>query len=79
MIPTELQNILTEDSETLSGAIRFRETRVPVRTLLDYVNYGDSLESFLLGYPAVKREQALAVLSWQDKHIQEVMKQELMA
>jgi len=73
MIPSELEDILSQDTEIVSGAICFRGTRVPVSILLDYVNGGDSLESFLLGYSSVSRDQALAVLAWQDKQVKSAM------
>ena len=37
-------------------------TRVPVRSLFDYLEGGDTLEEFLRQFPSVKREQAIAVL-----------------
>jgi uncharacterized protein (DUF433 family) len=35
---------------------------VPVRTLLDHIEAGDSLEIFLEDFPSVSREQAIAYL-----------------
>jgi uncharacterized protein (DUF433 family) len=40
----------------------FVGTRVPVRTLLDYLEGGDSLDEFLDNFPSVGREQAIAFL-----------------
>jgi uncharacterized protein (DUF433 family) len=40
----------------------FIGTRVPVRTLLDYLEAGDSLDEFLEDFPSVSREQAVAAL-----------------
>ena len=77
MIPSELEDVLSQDPEIVSGAICFKATRVPVSILLDYVNGGDSLECFLLGYPGVTREQALKVLAWQDKQAKTAMGLEL--
>ena len=37
-------------------------TRVPVRSLFDYLEGGETLEEFLHQFPSVKREQAIAVL-----------------
>lgn len=45
--------------EILSGAAVFVGTRVPVRTLLDYIEAGDSLDVFLEDFPGVRREQAV--------------------
>jgi uncharacterized protein (DUF433 family) len=50
------------DPEIMSGTPCFSGTRVPVRTLFDVLEHGDSLEYFLEGYPTVSREQAIAVL-----------------
>jgi uncharacterized protein (DUF433 family) len=40
----------------------FVGTRVPVRTLLDHLEAGDSLADFLQDFPSVTREQAVAAL-----------------
>jgi len=40
----------------------FRGTRVPVHTLFDYLEGGDTLAEFLEGFPTVSRELALAAL-----------------
>jgi uncharacterized protein (DUF433 family) len=44
------------------GTPVFAGTRVPVRTLIDYLEGGDSLDAFLADFPTVTREQAIAVL-----------------
>mgnify|MGYP001585321873 CR=1 FL=1 len=46
----------------LGGAPVFAGTRVPVQTLLDYVEGSDSLDDFLMDFPSVSREHAIAVL-----------------
>lgn len=46
----------------MSGAVVFAGTRVPVDTLLDYLEEGDTLDHFLEDFPTVRREQAIAVL-----------------
>jgi uncharacterized protein (DUF433 family) len=50
------------DPEILGGAPVFVGTRVPVRTLLDYLEAGDSLNEFLEDFPSVTRDQAVAAL-----------------
>jgi uncharacterized protein (DUF433 family) len=62
MIPVELEGILVCTPDTLSGAVRFVGTRVPVQARLDTLRGGDSVEDFLDGYPGVTLDQALAVL-----------------
>jgi uncharacterized protein (DUF433 family) len=46
----------------MHGLPVFRETRVPVQTLFDYLEGGDTLGEFLEGFPTVPRELALAAL-----------------
>jgi uncharacterized protein (DUF433 family) len=50
------------DPEVMSGAAVFSGTRVPVRTFIDYLEGGDSVEEFLEGFPSVTREQVFAFL-----------------
>ena len=40
----------------------FHGTRVPVQTLLDYLEAGDSIDDFLEGFPSVSRDQLIAFL-----------------
>ena len=40
----------------------FRGTRVPVQTLFDYIENGESLDEFLEGFPTISRELAVQVL-----------------
>ena len=46
----------------LGGTPVFRGTRVPIQTLFDYLEGGETLEDFLEGFPTVTRESALAAL-----------------
>ena len=59
---TSLAGITYRDPDVLSGVPVFVGTRVPVRSLFDYLEGGDSLEEFLHQFPSVKREQTIAVL-----------------
>ena len=54
--------VIHSDPEILSGVPVFVGTRVPVRTLLDYLEDGDPLDVFLDHFPSVAREQAVAAL-----------------
>lgn len=54
--------LITIDPEIHSGAPVFAGTRVPIRTLFDHLEAGDSLEVFLDDFPSVSRELAVAVL-----------------
>jgi uncharacterized protein (DUF433 family) len=46
----------------MGGTPVFPGTRVPVQTLLDYLEAGDTIDDFLLGFPTVTREHVLAFL-----------------
>lgn len=54
--------VVHSDPDILGGTLVFVGTRVPVRTLLDYLEAGDSLNEFLEHFPSVSRGQAIAVL-----------------
>jgi len=54
--------LITSTPERLGGTPVFAGTRVPVQTLLEYLEGGDSLDDFLLDFPSVTREHAVAVL-----------------
>ena len=54
--------VVHSDPDILSGTPVFVGTRVPVRTLLDYLEAGDSLHEFLEDFPSVTRAQAVAAL-----------------
>jgi uncharacterized protein (DUF433 family) len=57
----DVAQAITRDPETMHGAPVFRGTRVPVRTLFDYLE-GGTLEHFLYGFPTVPRALALDAL-----------------
>lgn len=48
--------------EIMGGTPVFHGTRVPVQTLLDYLEAGDSIDDFLEGFPSVSRDQVIAFL-----------------
>ena len=56
------QSVIVSDPEILSGTPCFRGTRVPVDSLIDYLEAGDSLDEFLDNFPSVSREAAIAAL-----------------
>jgi len=55
-------DVVHSDSDILSGTPVFVGTRVPVRSLFDYLEAGDTLDEFLHQFPSVTREQAVAAL-----------------
>jgi uncharacterized protein (DUF433 family) len=54
--------VVHSDPEILGGTPVFVGTRVPVKTLYDYLGAGDTLDEFLNDFPSVTREQAVAAL-----------------
>ena len=54
--------LITASSDRLSGTPVFAGTRVPVQTLIDYLEAGDPLQDFLEDFPSVSHEHAIAVL-----------------
>jgi uncharacterized protein (DUF433 family) len=56
------QTVVHSTPEILSGTPVFVGTRVPVQALLDHLEDGSTLDSFLEGYPSVTREQAIGFL-----------------
>lgn len=51
------------DPETMSGTPVFTGTRVPVQSLFDYIETGETLDEFLENFPSVKKELAIQVLA----------------
>lgn len=54
--------VVSVQSDVMSGAPVFASTRVPVQTLLDHLEAGESIDDFLQGFPSVKRSQVIAFL-----------------
>ena len=54
--------LITNSPERLGGTPVFAGTRVPVQSLIDYLEAGDPLDVFLLQFPSVSRDHAVAVL-----------------
>ena len=54
--------LITINPEIHGGTPVFRGSRVPVKTLFDHLESGDSLEVFLEDFPSVSREIAVAIL-----------------
>ena len=59
---TQLREIVHSDPETLGGTPVFVGTRVPVQSLFDYLEGGETLDEFLRQFPSVSREQAVSAL-----------------
>ena len=61
---TKLSEIVHSDPKVLSGTAVFVGTRVPVQSLFDYLEGGETLDKFLHQFPSVKRDQAIAALKF---------------
>jgi uncharacterized protein (DUF433 family) len=59
---TMKQPVVCCSPEVMGGTAVFYGTRVPVQTLLDYIEAGDTIDDFLEGFPSVSREQVIAFL-----------------
>lgn len=57
-----LSRLIKSDPDILGGEPVFVGTRVPVKTLWDYIKAGDGLSVFLDQFPTVSREKAVGVL-----------------
>lgn len=56
------KSFISSSPDILGGTPVFTGTRVPVQTLIDYLEGGESIDDFLEGFPTVKREQVIAFL-----------------
>ncbi|MCC3447264.1 MAG: DUF433 domain-containing protein [Microcoleus sp. PH2017_39_LGB_O_B] len=63
--------MISISGEIMGGTPVFIGTRVPVQTLFDYLEAGESIDDFLEGFPTVTREQVIALL--------EVLRKQLIA
>ena len=59
-VPTNI--VVKVDPEIMGGEPCFAGTRVPARTLIDYLESGDTIDEFLEDFPTVSRKQAVAML-----------------
>ena len=57
-----VDRVIESSRDVLSGTPVFKGTRVPVQTLIDYLEASASLDDFLTDFPTVSRKQALVVL-----------------
>jgi len=57
-----LSRVVCVDKDVLHGTPCFAGTRVPIQTLLDFLETGESIDEFLKVYPFIQRDQVLAFL-----------------
>ena len=58
----ELKGIVHADPEIMGGTPVFVGTRVPIQSLFEYLEGGETLDEFLRQFPSVRRDQAIAAL-----------------
>ncbi len=56
------KSVISRNPKVMGGTAVFSGTRVPVQTLLDYLESGESIDDFLAGFPSVNREQVIEFL-----------------
>ena len=56
------EQIVSSSPDVMGGTPVFAGTRVPVQTLLDYLEAGESIDEFLEGFPTVSRQHVVAFL-----------------
>jgi uncharacterized protein (DUF433 family) len=57
-----VEHVISCDPDVMGGTAVFAGTRVPVQTLLDYLEAGESIDDFLEGFPSVRRQQVVSFL-----------------
>jgi uncharacterized protein (DUF433 family) len=56
------RTVVSRDPEVMGGTPVFLGTRVPVQTLIDYLEAGETIDEFLTGFPSVTRDQIIEFL-----------------
>ncbi|HEY5913020.1 MAG TPA: DUF433 domain-containing protein [Verrucomicrobiae bacterium] len=65
----KLESVIHSDPDILGGSPVFVGTRVPLQSLFDHLEAGNSIDDFLEGFPSVRREQVIAVLEVSPKEL----------
>jgi len=64
------RQVINIDPEILRGTPVFYGTRVPIKNLFDYLETGDSIETFLADFEGVSKEQVIKILEISQKLIE---------
>lgn len=56
------QAVVSRNPDVMGGTAVFSGTRVPIQTLFDHLEAGETIDDFLEGFPSVARAQVLALL-----------------
>jgi uncharacterized protein (DUF433 family) len=59
-----LAGVVTIDKEVMHGTPCFAHTRVPVQTLIDFLETGETIDDFLAVYPAIRRQHVFSFLEF---------------
>ena len=62
-------SVISRTLDVMGGTPVFAGTRVPIQTLLDYLEAGESINDFLQGFPSVSREQVIDFLEQAKDHL----------
>jgi uncharacterized protein (DUF433 family) len=62
-------SVISQTLDVMGGTPVFTGTRVPIQTLLDYLEAGESINDFLQGFPSVSREQVINFLEQAKDHL----------
>jgi len=65
--PLDTSDVVSRNPDVMGGTPVFSGTRVPVHTFVDHIASGISLDEFLLDFPTVRREQAVAFLELSER------------
>jgi uncharacterized protein (DUF433 family) len=66
-----LDDVVWVSAQRMCGAPCFRDTRVPVQSLIDFLEGGETIDQFLQLYPSITRQQVLTVLDFANDQIVE--------
>ncbi|MBY5959810.1 DUF433 domain-containing protein [Membranicola marinus] len=70
-----IKRVVNIDPEIMSGTPVFNGTRVPIKNLFDYLETGDTIETFLEDFDGVKKEQVVKVLEMSHELLEKSTKQ----
>ncbi len=62
--------VINIDPDILGGTAVFYGTRVPIKNLFDYLETGDSIDTFLDDFEGVERDQVIKVLEMSQRLIE---------
>jgi uncharacterized protein (DUF433 family) len=60
---------ISANPDTMGGVAVFEGTRVPVKTLFEYLEHNYSLDDFLYEFPTVRKEAAISVLLFAERYV----------